>query len=215
MSASEIIQDFINSKPIGSLQLKYLVYLKKWKSFVPKVVYDIGAHKAKWSELICTLYPDSELILFDASDEYECNYVNKKYLINCLSNEDNKEVTFYKSTKDDRINSYYKPYKFDSIESTVETIKLDTLVENNNLPVPDLVKISCCGSEKDIIEGAIKTFRNTKYLIVQLQNEEYYEGAPLAQEVGPYIESLGFTRIETLDSYGTALIDYVFENKNI
>jgi FkbM family methyltransferase len=215
-SVSEVIQDFINSKPIGSLQLKYLVYLKKWKAFVPKVVYDIGATTTKWSEIICTLYPDSELILFDASNEFEELYKNKKYFINCLSNIDDKEVEFYLPLHDDyRVKSYYKPIRCDTHSNTIKTIKLDTLVEKNNLPEPDLVKISCCGSEKDIIEGALKTFKNTKYLIVQLQNEELFEGAPLADTVGPYIESLGFERIESLDSYGTPLIDYVFENKNI
>ena len=109
---------------------------------------------------------------------------------------------------------YKSKYSTDEYK-VCKTSKLDSFIKANNLPPPDLVKISCGGSEMDIINGGLDTLKNSKYVMVQLQNEEIYEGAPLAHRVGPYIESFNFERKDTLDSYGIALIDYVFENKNI
>jgi hypothetical protein len=50
-----------------------------------------------------------------------------------------------------------------------------------------------------------------KYLIINLQNEELFEGAPLAVTTGPIIKSLGYKVKDILDLYNTPLIDYVFE----
>jgi len=209
--------DYINQKPVGSFIVKYLVYLKVHQKFDPKVIYDIGTSLSRWSEAVSLVFPEAKIIMFDASDEFEPLYSRNDHYIRCLSNVDDKEVKFYdKNNEDDcRVKSYYKAKISTEDFKLLKTCKLDTLVDKYKIPLPDLVKISCGGSEKDIFEGGLNTFKNTKYFMIQLQNEELYLGAPLASEVGPYLESLNYTRIETLDSFSTPLIDYVFENKNI
>jgi hypothetical protein len=65
-------------------------------------------------------------------------------------------------------------------------------VEENDFPLPDLVKIDVQCSEKYIIAGGLNTISHAKHLIVELQSIEYNEGAPNVDETLPYIESLGW-----------------------
>jgi hypothetical protein len=209
------LNEWIATKPIGFLHKKYLIHLRK-SHFAPKVIYDIGATDLKWYEIAKEVFPDAEIYIFDASDQFEDMYKDKKYFIKCLSNKSDKLVNWFE-TKDERIKSYYRPLNY--LEDPVKfltTITLDDLVAKENLPVPDLVKISTCGSELDIINGGIGCLSNAKWLIASLMNDNLFvQGAQKADEAGPMIESYGFERKDTLDNYGTALLDYVFENKKI
>jgi FkbM family methyltransferase len=183
--------------------------------FEPRVIYDIGAYNASWSNIIQEIFPDTRVILFDASMSNISYYSNKEYFTTCLSNE-KKEVDFYELPSDKRIKSYYKPKTMSndsSIKTTTDT--LTEIVNRYGLPYPDIIRINCCGAEKDIIEGGEEIIKKAKYLIVNLQNEELFKEAPLANITGPYINSLNFEIKNVLDIFNTPLIDYVFENKSI
>ena len=194
--------------------IKYLLFLRRI-GFEPRVIYDIGAYNASWSNIIQEIFPDTRVILFDASMGNISYYSNKEYFTTCLSNE-KKEVDFYELPGDKRIKSYYKPKTMNNdscIKITTDT--LAELVNRYGLPYPDIIRINCCGAEKDIIEGGEEIIKKAKYLIVNLQNEELFKEAPLANITGPYINSLNFEIKNVLDIFNTPLIDYVFENKSI
>jgi FkbM family methyltransferase len=207
------LDDYLNStKPLSTLQLRYLLFLQKI-NFNPLVCYDIGASHFAWSNAIKTIFPEVTIISFDASHQYGSLYENNLHFYNCLSDLDNKEIKFYEFKPDDRFKSYYKPRYCGDNYTILNTTKLDTLVNNNRLPDPTFIKINTCGSEYDIIKGGEETIKKAEYLIVTLQNEEIFANAPIANTVGPYIESLGFKLINVLDPTGTPIIDYVFRNK--
>jgi len=212
--AEQVSDLLMEEKPLSSLELRYLLFLQKI-GFKPTVFYDIGASHCAWSKAIKQIFPETTVVLFDASHKLGSLYEDDLHFFNCLSDEDGKKVNFYEFELDDRINSYYKPKYCRDTPLKLETTKLDTLVNNNSLPEPTFIKINTCGSEYDIIKGGEETIKKAEYLIVTLQNEELFEGAPVAHKVGPYIESLGFKLINTLDPNGTSLLDYVFKNKNI
>jgi hypothetical protein len=67
----------------------------------------------------------------------------------------------------------------------------------------------------DVIKGGENTIKKAKHLLVALQNEQIFIDAPLASEVGPYIQSLGFEVKKALDSFNSSILIYHFENKNI
>ena len=212
--AEQVTDLLLEEKPLSSLQLRYLLFLQKIE-FKPSVFYDIGASHCAWSKAIKQIFPETTVVLFDASHKLGSLYEDDLHFFNCLSDEDGKEVNFYELSMDDRIKSYYKPKYCNDAPTVLKTTKLDTLVNNNSLPEPTFIKINTCGSEYDIIKGGEETIKKAEYLIVTLQNEEIFAGAPTAHTVGPYIESLGFKLINVLDPLGTPLLDYVFKNKNI
>jgi FkbM family methyltransferase len=211
-----VLCNYVNSKPIGSLIVKYVHYLKKFKDFNPKVIFDIGASYNKFTELCNYIYPDAKVHLFEASppDETCNNWGNYNEV--CLSNEDNKEITFYNNKNEPRLQSYFKTeLSSDDNITKMNSRTLESYCKEKDIPSADLIKISCCGSERDIIDGGLNIIKKCKYLIVSLQNKEVFIGAPLANNTGPYIESLGFQGVDILDCYDSPFIDYVFINKNI
>ena len=204
---------------IPDKHVEYLVNLKN-TGFEPKVVYDIGCCVLHWTKEIKKLFPDIDVILFDAIDEAEFLYTDYSYHIGVLSNEDNKIVKWYENLDEPAGNSYYKEIGNEKSEvlfprnNYIEkrTFKLDTIVEKNNYPYPDIVKIDTQGSEIDVIMGGIKTIMKAKYLIVELQHIQYNEGAHLAEESIKIIENLGFKCIAKKFNETPVDGDYCFEN---
>jgi FkbM family methyltransferase len=202
------------NRNLDMLQAKYLRYLKAIE-FKPDTIFDIGSSIKHWSNMAKVTFPEAEVYLFDAYDVFQDLYEGEKYVFVCLSNEDNKDVKFYHKARHISTKSYYLNKEFDSnFFKNYKTEKLDTLVDRLGLPQPNLIKINVCGAEKDVIEGGVNTIKKAKHLLVALQNEKYFD-APLAKEVGPYIESLGFELKKILDCFQTGMYVYHFENKNI
>jgi hypothetical protein len=194
-----------SSLPI--LNMKYLLFLRKL-GFKPRYFYDIGSSNQCWSKVVLKIFPEVRCYTFDAYKPF-----NAEFPI-CLSNKDNISVIFYNHNED--IKSYFllTDQKAED-KDLLYTVKLDTFVNEKSLETPDIIKINCCGAEKDIIEGGIETIKKAQYLIVTLNNYEIFNDAPTAKITGPYIEDLGFEMINALDNNGLGLIDYVFKNKNI
>ena len=180
-------------------------YLKSLKDdgFEPKVIYDIGSCVLHWSKVARKIWPDAKIIAFDASTTVEFLY-NKKhvdeYSIGILTDENDKEITFYQHDIHQGGNSYYKEvggrdsstlFNKNTANKRIG-MTLDTIVSESEFPLPDLVKIDVQGAEKDVVKGGINTIKNCQHLIVEMQSEQYNEGAPLVGETLPYIESVGF-----------------------
>jgi len=189
------------------LNIRYLMFLKKI-GFTPRYFYDIGCSDKKWSIVAPFVFQGLRVYTFDANRSFEAEFPY------CLSNKDDNTVKFYKY--DNNVNTYYpiKDMSSDDYE-TLDTITLDTLHKKYSLEDPDLVKINCCGCDKDIIEGGINVIKKCKYLIVTLNNNNPFDGAPTVAETGEYIKSLGFDLKEALDNNGMGLLEYIFVNKNI
>jgi FkbM family methyltransferase len=213
-----IVDNLLTHRPIDNLNRRYLGYLKHIKKYEAVNIFDIGSAWGAYSKYCNLLYPDAKTYLFEADSFYESKYSNMNYNIVCLGEEDDKEVKFYNNSANENnpeVHSCYKSVVLKDDFILLKTKKLDTLVIEKNLPIPDIVKISCNGSELDIIKGGLETIKFCTYLIVKIQNYELFEGAPVADVIGPYILGLGFTLEQVLDCYGNRIVDYVFKNKNI
>ena len=213
-----IVDGLLTHRPIDNLNRRYLGYLKHIKKYEAVIIYDIGSAWGAYSKYCNLLYPEAKTFLFEADDYYRLNYNGLDYNLVCLGEEDDKEVKFYNNSANENnpeVHSCFKSIVLKDDFILLKTKKLDTLVLEKNLPIPDLVKISCSGSELDIIKGGLETIKFCNYLIVRIQNYELFEGAPVADVVGPYILGLGFTLEQVLDSFGNRIVDYVFKNKNI
>jgi FkbM family methyltransferase len=202
------------------LPVAHFNFLKKMKyefNFEPKVCYDIGACVLFWTRKANEVWPDSEIVLFDAYEPAEIFYKNHKYHIGVLSNEDNKEVKFYQHDYLIAGNSYYKENTrvyTDDMGVVKKTRTLDSVIKEKNLPLPDLIKIDVQGAELDILNGAELALSNCKYLIVELQSVQYNLGAPLAPTTIKYLEDKGWECIARKFSDNGPDADYCFVNTN-
>ena len=178
-------------------------YLNKLSTeFVPKVIYDIGSSTLHWTREGQKTWPNSKIILFDAIDtvEFLYNRFNYEYYIGVISDIDNRIVKFYNNDKWPGGNSYYKEigggtpdYFFPEDGYTeMKTKTLYSIVQERNFPLPDLVKIDVQGAELDILRGGIEIINHAKYLIIELQHQQYNRGAPLADVTIKFLEENGW-----------------------
>jgi FkbM family methyltransferase len=210
------------SNNINMIPLNHIDYLKKLKAegFEPKVIYDIGSCVMHWTKIVKELWPNAEIICFEAFNILKFLYEenNVKHFMSVLSDKDDEEIKFYVNYDFITGNSYYKEnneYFYNENNYIIEkTITLDTLVKNNNIPYPDFIKIDVQGCEIDILNGGLNIINHAKRMIIELQTENYNKGAPKAHESLPYIESLGWKCCDPLFQNNGPDGDYGFINEN-
>ena len=209
----------IDTSPVASIQTRlrelgsqrliprshvdYLAGLKA-SGLEPKVIYDIGACVLHWTNEAERIWPNAEIVAFEAMDSTEFLYQEKrmKYHIGVLSNETGKEVEFYQNDIHPGGNSYYKEnevvnpdtvnYFNDTHKRKLKTVTVDAVANLKRFPKPDFVKMDVQGAELDVLKGAVETLKDVKHVILELQVVEYNKGAPLKDEVIAYMDTQGF-----------------------
>ena len=193
---------YISTFKFREEDVRYFNTMKK-KNIQPKVIYDIGCATGMWTREVRNVWPEAEIVMFDAMEELEflMKETGNKYHIDVLSDKSNKEVDFYKNVWAGAGNSYYKEIGHRDSESLFTedhkqkriTKSLDDIVAWRNFPAPDLIKIDVQGAELDVLKGASKALETCEHLLIEMQHKNYNQGAPLKPEVSKYIiESLGF-----------------------
>ena len=160
-----------------------------------KTVYDIGAHRGDFSNFLSkTSLKGKDFYLFEANEKNE-KYLNKfdfKYFIDVLSDR-KKEVKFYSKTHSG--DSYFLEQTnfYDGFDAKTKiTNTLDNIVEQNNLPFPNFIKIDTQGSEIDILKGAKRTISNCKLIYLECPIIEYNFGSPNLDQCIKYLNSIDF-----------------------
>ena len=222
------LKNLSKQRPIPQTHQNYLMNLRDNFGFTPNVIYDVGACVLQWTTIAKEVWPNSQYILLDAMEESEELFqeMGYPYHIGVLSDENNKEVTFYKNVTFPGGNSYYKENSAHSSIASVlfdnpanqfkrKTITLDTVRKMKNLPYPDLLKIDVQGCEIDILKGATEIIQSVKHLIVELQHVEYNIGAQICDDSIPIIESMGFELVTPRFSLSSHDADYHFKRKDL
>jgi FkbM family methyltransferase len=175
---------------------KYLRWLKRKMRFEPRVVYDIGASLLHWTAGVRELWPDAEVILFDAFEPAGFLYEGYRHWLGVLSDRDGREVHWYQNELYPAGNSCYRELagaKGDLFPVGTHIVRqartLDSIVRECGFPPPDLVKIDVQGGERDVMVGGAATLTSARRLIVEMQHEVYNDGAPVAADTLPWIES--------------------------
>lgn len=134
-------------------------------------VYDIGAFKGEWSNFYKnTSLADSKFILFEANKEHIKDLEKNSFqYFNAILSDEKKKVKFY-NNKNSSGDSYYRENTYhhkDLKPNEVLTNTLDDLVKENNLTLPDFIKIDTQGSELDILKGSTNSLSNCKLIYLE------------------------------------------------
>lgn len=182
----------------------------KQSGFNPKNYLDIGASCCQTSDIVRKVWPQSDILLIEANEEFENFYKTKdyRYIFKCLGKE-NGEVNFYK-TKKLRFSSGNSIYReiseaYDDEFVIIEKIKIYKLDDIINEKF-DFIKIDTQGSELDIIYGGIITISNAKVIIVEISLKKTNINGCSGEEVTNKLKSLKFDLI--------APIENIYKNNN-
>lgn len=188
---------------IPTAHINYLRSLKE-QGISPKIIYDIGACVMHWTKEAQEIWPDAEILAFEAMDTAEFLYkeAGMRYHIGALSDETGKEVDFYQNDHHPGGNSYYlenplvnpqaPAYFNQSHKRKMKTVTLDAIVRLKQFPPPDLLKLDVQGAELDVLKGALECLTSVSHVILELQKVEYNQGAPLKDTVIEWMQQQGF-----------------------
>lgn len=166
-------------------------------------VYDIGANAGCWTaKMKQTVLSNCKFYMFEGNPLHSRSLANigSPYYICILSNPGRTTVDYYvANTTGD---SYYKEntVHYATTESTsMSCYTLDAIVAQDNLPIPDFIKIDTQGSELDILRGAESILDRVKLVYLECPIITYNIGAPTINDYLEYMKSKGFIPMDVLE----------------
>jgi len=189
---SKRILNYVTRNQLG----KFLNDLKEKKIEI-KYVYDIGANKGDWSNFYKkTSLRDSDFYLFEANESHKKDLEknNFNFFIEVLSDKI-KTVDFY-NNNNSAGDSYFRENTGNHEGLTPQkktTTTLNKIVEENDLPLPNLIKIDTQGSEIDILKGSDKVLKNCKILYLECPiSANFNENNFKISDYISFVQELGF-----------------------
>ena len=174
-------------------------------SFNLETVYDIGASDGSFTNNIKQyMHEDTKYHLFEPYQYPEIKVDADHQWHRVYLSDVARKVNFYINDEFHTGNSYYREdtEAFDNIDPVeVTTVSLDKYVAENNLPLPDLIKIDTQGSELDILKGAEYCLKNASVLIVELPLISYNIGSPNISEIIEYLRSKRFVPFTVIQEH--------------
>jgi FkbM family methyltransferase len=190
--------------------LNWRVNARPFRSFLSKCplsVIDVGARSGAMGELT-SLTRYVRYVGFDA-DQEECRrlvrnrpseYVAYDVLPYLIGRGGAMQFNLYSDRgmsstyiiSDEFKNAFLEPPPRLERTVTLESIILDDVIAKENLDGPDLLKLDCQGSERDILCGAAHTLSQTSLVEVEVEFCPMYEGQPLFADVDALMRSSGF-----------------------
>jgi FkbM family methyltransferase len=137
-----------------------------------KTVVDVGANIGQFSNAIKTWYPQANIHAFEPDPQVfeilESNLSSDNVtLYNYALSEKKETLKFYKS-QGSLVSSIIKTKESKS-SITVDAVPLDGLIKD--IKSIDLFKIDVEGAEINVLKGAHKTLKKSKYLLIEMSFE--------------------------------------------
>jgi FkbM family methyltransferase len=202
-----IIEDHSTSINKNSL-LKTFYCILMNKGYSPKCIYDIGANKGTWTQETIKYFPNSKYYLFEPqislTKEIQSKFtkLSSVQLFNVGVGNKDGELNFTIHDRDDSCS--FNISKEEALENGFKQIKtpivrLDSFIEENNLELPDLLKIDAEGFDIEVLEGAQNTIqKNVQIILVEvaIMNKKFRNDI---NNVINYMDKLGFIVFDITD----------------
>ena len=171
---------------LGVPSLTALLKQLKARGYKPSVVYDIGAYEGYWSLDFLQIFESVPIYMFEAQQTKEpflnaiCNKLpNLHYAIALLGATAGVAVHFEENETASHVNAQLHWEKGNRI-----TESLDLLLEKNNFPLPDFLKLDVQGYELEILKGGQKALANAHFCLLEVSLLDVEAGGvPLLKDV--------------------------------
>lgn len=193
--------------------------LVRWRDegYAPQVVYDIGAHVGLWTEMCQQLFAPRQCVLFEPQSHLHTAAMARRpngpanwRILPYALGERQGSVDLYR-TRNQAASSLLRPLETASANDLptaadgtepVRVMPLDNLVDQETLPLPDLVKIDVQGFEAQVLSGGQRTLRHAQRAIVEVSLHTLYQNQKLIGDVLPLLGKTGFVVDDITEAYG-------------
>jgi FkbM family methyltransferase len=166
-------------------------------------IMDVGANTTSWSRLAKKRFPEAAFSLIEPQIEMEARLQqfveefpgDNYYLAGAGSKKDTLVLTIY----DDYAGSSFLPNEDDTLKEKgkqreVEITTMDNIVFENDLEVPQLVKLDIQGFELEALRGASTFFGKTEVFILEVSLFAFGSGQKMPEfpEVVRFMEDRGY-----------------------
>jgi FkbM family methyltransferase len=171
------------------------------RGFSPKTIVDVGSYHGDWSVMVKSIWPQANIIMFEANQENEsilkstANRINAQVYFELLGSEDGKQVDFFVMDTGSSVYEENSP-----LQRTVEKRilrSLDSLLPKDM--IIDFLKIDTQGYELEVLGGAPRTLKNAEAILLEVSLLEINKSAPLIDEVLNFLKGYNFRAYEILE----------------
>jgi FkbM family methyltransferase len=173
-------------RPAGDMP--FLLDRLKQLGFRPQWVLDVGANKAEWSRTAKSVFPDAHCFLIEPQIEMQpqiekfCQEFPGSQWVLAGAGSEPGELSL--TVWDDLAGSSFLPSDQTATQRrTVQIVTIDQLIQDQKLPIPELVKLDIQGFELEALKGATQLFGCTEVLILEVALFPFLPGQPLFEDV--------------------------------
>lgn len=193
-------------KFIERMNYHHLLHSLIAKGIDISVIFDIGAHKGRWTKEHKKIFKKSDFYLFEANEEHlkKLNTRGGTVCIGVLSS-NGLPAKFYKKigTGDSLYKENTTHYTDENYE-LVNTITLNQVMIDRKLPQPDFLKLDVQGAELDVLAGASDVIDGCKLILAECPISPYNIGSPDINDYLNYFKKIGFTPLRITEQHNDA-----------
>ncbi len=198
-----------------------------------RTVVDVGANRGQFTLIARQYFPEARIFSFEPLKEPAVIFRrvfssdDRVILHEIAIGPEDKDMTIHVSRADDSssllpmssLQSHLFPGTDTKEERKVPVKRLVSIIGNEDIQQPALLKIDVQGYERDVLEGCGSLLPRFSYIYVECSFVELYAGQALADEVILFLRSFGFILCGiynlSYDKKGIAIQgDFLFERKN-
>lgn len=176
------------------------------RGFRPRIVYDIGAHEGRWTEMCQSIFSPAQCFLFEPQPDYQARAKTRqpagaRWEVIPVALGDAEQIRQIYVTENDTASSLLRPLEGGVPpawgtrtvnQREVQIATLDELAAKNKWPAPDLVKIDVQGYEGRVIAGGKNVLSQAQRLVVEVSLHAIYSEQSLLPEIAGTLSGWGY-----------------------
>lgn len=176
------------------------------RGFCPKSILDVGANRGEWSRNAKSVFKEADFFLIEPQIEMKpfldrfCadSVQNKWFLAGAGAELGELTLTIW----DDFAGTSFlreESKELKEKQRRVPVTTIDHLIQQDEIPIPDLVKIDVQGFEVEVLKGGRSCFGYTEVFILEVSFFRYFSEQPLFHEVVHFMLERGYVMYDVLD----------------
>lgn len=188
----------------------------KQLGFNPKSIFDIGAYQGDFTETCLKVWPNSEVIAFEALNEKVEILKNKfknhkvKIVEGIIGETDSTNVPFFSDETASSVLASEEVYHSKKIIKQ-RMLSLDRFIQESATGAPNFLKIDTQGYEFQILKGCQKSLHLIDVLLLEVNFLEVYNDVKLAHQVIALLNEFGFVIYDICEIHRRPLDNALFQ----